>query len=131
VTYGDPELAQIGLTERQARERYGASVQTVQTAFNENDRARTERQTTGGIKVILDKRGTILGASIVGAHAGELITLWGLAITHRMKLSALTGVIFPYPTFGELSRAAASAFYAPKLFSRWPKRLARLLLAIG
>ncbi len=130
VTYCDPELAHVGFTEQQARERFGASVQVVKVELSENDRARTERQLTGRIKVVLDKRGTILGAGIVGPHAGELIGLWGLAITRKLKLSALTGVIFPYPTLGELSKTVASAFYAPKLFSAWPKRLVRLLLSL-
>ena len=105
-------------------------MQVVKVELSENDRARTERQLTGRIKVVLDKRGTILGAGIVGPHAGELIGLWGLAITRKLKLSALTGVIFPYPTLGELSKTVASAFYAPKLFSAWPKRLVRLLLSL-
>lgn len=131
VTYCDPELAQVGLTEARARERFGTAVQVVRANFADNDRARAERRTTGGIKVVLDRRGTILGAGIIGAHAGELIGLWGLAITSRSRLSALTGVTFPYPTLGEISKAAAGAYYAPQLFSRWPKRLVRLLLALG
>ncbi len=130
VTYSDPELAQVGLTEQQARERFGASVQVVKADLGENDRARAERRSAGSIKVVIDKRGTVLGAGIVGPHAGELIGLWGLAITRRLRLSALTGVIFPYPTLGEISKTVASAFYAPKLFSPWPKRLVRLLLAL-
>lgn len=131
VTYCDPELAQVGLTEAQARARFGATVQVVRAHFADNDRARAERRTAGGIKVVLDRRGTVLGAGIVGAQAGELIGLWGLAITRQSRLSALTGVIFPYPTLNEIAKAAASAFYAPKLFSRWPKRAVRLLLALG
>ncbi len=130
VTYSDPELAQVGLTEQQARERFGTSVHVVRVDLGENDRARAERQSAGAIKVVIDKRGTILGAAIVGPHAGELIGLWGLAITRRLRLSALTGVIFPYPTLGEISKTVASAFYAPKLFSPWPRRLVRLLLAL-
>ena len=130
VTYSDPELAHVGLTEQQARERFGGSVQAVKVDLSENDRARAERQKAGSIKVVIDKRGVILGTGILGPHAGELIGLWGLAITRRLRLSALTGVIFPYPTLGEISKAAASAYYAPKLFSPWPKRLVRLLLSL-
>lgn len=128
VTYSDPELAHVGLTDAEARAKYGASVRTVSADFANNDRAQAERQILGGIKVVVDKRGIILGATILGRNAGELIGLWGLAITQQLKLSALTGVIFPYPTLGEISKAAASAFYAPKLFSAWPRRLVRLLL---
>lgn len=128
VTYSDPELAHVGLTEAEARKQRGRVVQTVCAEFADNDRAQTEHQTTGGIKVVVDSKGAILGVTILGSHAGELIGLWGLAITQKLRLSALTGVIFPYPTLGEISKAAASAFFAPKLFSAWPKRLVRLLL---
>lgn len=131
VTYCDPELAHVGLTEAQARERFGASVQVVRAALADNDRAQAERRGAGGIKVMIDRRGTILGAGILGPHAGELIGVWALAIARELKLGALTDVIFPYPTLGEISKAAASAFYGPKLFSRWPKRLVRLLLSVS
>ncbi len=131
VTYTDPELAQVGLTERQARERFGPAVRVVEVDLADNDRARAERQTTGRIKVVTDRRGTLLGAGILGPQAGELIPLWGLAITRRLRLSALTGVIFPYPTLAEISKAAASAFYAPKLFSPAPRRLVRLLRSLA
>ncbi len=130
VTYTDPELAHVGLTEAQARERFGPTIQVVRSDFAENDRARAEGQTCGGIQVITDRRGRILGVDLLGAHAGELIGLWALAITRRLKLAALTGVIFPYPTLGEISKASASAFFAPKLFSPGPRRLVRLLLRL-
>lgn len=128
VTYCDPELAHAGLTEAEARKQIGQSVHVVRSDFASNDRAQTEGETDGGIKIVIDKKGTILGATILGRHAGELIQLWGLAITQKLKLSALTGVIFPYPTLGEISKAAAGAYYAPRLFSAWPRRLVRLLL---
>jgi hypothetical protein len=72
----------------------------------------------------------VLGADLLGAHAGELVGLWGLAITRRLSLGALTGVIFPYPTLGEIAKASASALLAPKLFSPGPRRLVRLLLRL-
>jgi pyruvate/2-oxoglutarate dehydrogenase complex dihydrolipoamide dehydrogenase (E3) component len=115
------------MTECEARERYGASIQVVRAQFAANDRARAEGVARGGIKVITDRRGRVLGADLLGAHAGELVGLWGLAITRRLSLGALTGVIFPYPTLGEIAKASASAFFAPKLFSPGPRRLVRLL----
>ncbi len=130
VTYCDPELAHVGLTEAQARERFGASVAAVHASLAENDRARTERQTAGAIKVVIDRRGTLLGAGILAPHAGEHIPLWGLAMTRRLRLSALSDLMVAYPTRGELSKAAVSAFYGPKLFSPWPRRLVRLLLSL-
>lgn len=128
VTYTDPELAHVGLAEPQARELLGDRVRTTQVSFKDNDRAQAERETSGGIKIVTDRNGTVLGATILGSHAGELIQLWALAISRKLKLSALTGLIMPYPTRGEISKSAASAFYASKLFSPWPKRLVRLLL---
>ena len=128
VTYSDPELAHVGLSEAEARARYGNDVRTTMTEFKGNDRAQAERDTTGAVKVITRANGVVLGTSILGKGAGDLLPIWGMTIARRMKLSALTGIIFPYPTRSEISKAAASAFYSPKLFSRWPKRLVRLLL---
>ena len=129
VTYCDPELAHVGLTEADARKRFGDEVRVTMAPFTSNDRAQAERNTTGAIKVVTRRNGLVLGASIVGAGAGELLPVWSLAIARRMKLSALTGLIVPYPTRSEISKAAAGAFYAPKLFSRWPRRLVRVLLS--
>ncbi|MDE2472182.1 MAG: NAD(P)/FAD-dependent oxidoreductase, partial [Bradyrhizobium sp.] len=128
VTYTDPELAHVGLAEVQARELLGDRARITRANFADNDRAQAEREISGGTKIITDQNGTILGATILGNHAGELIQLWALAISRKLKLSALTGLILPYPTRGEISKSAASGFYAPKLFSAWPKRLVRLLL---
>ena len=128
VTYTDPELAHVGLAESQARELLGDRVRVTRADFGDNDRAQAEREISGGIKIITDRKGTVLGATILGSHAGELIQLWALASSRKLKLTALTGLIMPYPTRGEISKSAASAFYARKLFSAWPKRLVRLLL---
>ncbi|MBU6299366.1 MAG: FAD-dependent oxidoreductase, partial [Alphaproteobacteria bacterium] len=128
VTYTDPELAHVGLTERQARERFGDHVHVTRADFADNDRAQAERETAGGIKVVTDRRGTVVGVTILGYQAGELIPLWALAIAQKLKLSAVASLILPYPTRSEIAKSAASAYYAPKLFSSWPKRLVRLLL---
>jgi pyruvate/2-oxoglutarate dehydrogenase complex dihydrolipoamide dehydrogenase (E3) component len=129
ATYTDPELAQVGLTEAQAREQEGA-VEILRWPFADNDRARTERATEGLIKVVATRRGRVLGASIVGAHAGELILPWVLAIGNGLKVGAIASAIVPYPTLSEVSKRAAGAFYTPKLFSdrtRWfVRQLARL-----
>ncbi len=131
VTYTDPELAHVGLTEADARERHGDSVKIVQSHFAENDRARAERMTDGGIKVIARSDGAVLGVTILGGNAGELIAPWALAIAQGRKLSTLAGLIFPYPTRSEISKAVASKFYTPKLFSKWPRRLVQALLWLG
>lgn len=126
VTYADPELAHTGLTEEQARA--GSSgVKTARWTFEENDRAQAERDTQGLVKVVTDKGGKILGASIVGRHAGDLIQPWTLAIANGLKISAFTSTIAPYPTRGEASKRAAGAWYTPTLFSDQTRKLVSLL----
>lgn len=127
VTYTDPELAQVGLTEVDASKQHGNTVKVVEWHFDENDRAMTERTTKGQIRVITNKNGHILGASIVGSQAGELIGLWALAITNSLKINAVTSMIAPYPTLGEISKRAASAWYTPSLFSDKTRRIVQLL----
>jgi len=111
VTYTEPELAHIGLNEAQARERKIA-VNVLRWPFHENDRAQAERATEGFAKIVTDKKGKILGASIVGEHAGELIQMWSLAVSQGLKIKAMTEWISPYPTLSEVSKRAAYRFYA-------------------
>lgn len=129
VTFTDPELAQVGLTEAQARAT-GASVEVARFAYKENDRAQAERATEGLIKVVA-ARGKVLGASIVGAHAGEIIQPWVLAIQNGIKLSRMAALIAPYPTLAEVNKRAAGAFFTPKLFSERTRKLVRFLLRFG
>ncbi|WP_259781228.1 dihydrolipoyl dehydrogenase family protein [Aestuariispira ectoiniformans] len=132
VTYTDPELAQVGLQESQAIEDLGAgNIRILRWAYGENDRARAEGQTDGFIKVITDKKGYILGATIVGAQAGELIGLWCLAVQEKKKIGSIAGLILPYPTRGELSKRAAGSFFTPSLFSEKIRRIVRFLMAFS
>lgn len=131
VTYTDPELAQVGMTEAAAKEAHGGDLNVLRASFHENDRAQAERETHGLVKVIARKNGRILGASILGAHAGELIQSWGLAIGGGLKLKALAEMIAPYPTFGEANKRAAASYYMPKLFSARTRMLVRILARLG
>ena len=131
VTYTDPELAHVGMKEEDARKKYGADVTVVRASFKDNDRAIAEGDFAGFIKLVTRRNGRILGASIVGANAGELIQIWALALSQNLKLGAFNATILPYPTRGEISKVAVSAFYAPKLFSAWPRRVVKFLLAFG
>ena len=115
VTYTDPELAQVGLTEAQALKAHGDSLEITRFDYAENDRAITTGKTTGLIKVMVVK-GRPVGASIVGEAAGELIALWSLVIANKLKISAVTTMIAPYPTLGEISKRAAGAYFSPRLF---------------
>jgi pyruvate/2-oxoglutarate dehydrogenase complex dihydrolipoamide dehydrogenase (E3) component len=131
VTYTDPELAQVGMTESQAMKAFPADVRVLRWPFHDNDRAQAERETHGLVKVLARGNGRVLGASIVGAHAGELIQSWGLAITGGLKLGTMAGFIAPYPTLGEASKRAAGSFFTPKLFSDRTRKLVRLLARLG
>ena len=126
VTYSDPELAHVGLTEAAAREQYG-DVKTVRWGFDENDRAQAERDMRGFVKAVTKKNGSILGASIVGKDAGDLIQPWALAIANGLKIKAFTNYIAPYPTRGEANKRAAGAWYTPTLFSDRTRKLVSLL----
>ena len=130
VTYTAPELAQVGLTEDRARKQAG-DIRVLRWPFAENDRARAERETDGLVKVITTPRGRILGAGIVGAHAGELIHAWVLAIGQKIKIGAVAGMIAPYPTLGEANKRAAGSFYTPALFGERTKRIVRFLSHFG
>ncbi len=130
VTYTDPELAHVGMKEEEARKQHGA-VTVLRFPCSENDRAIAERRTDGLIKVVTTPKGRILGATIVAAHAGELITPWVLAIGSGLKIGAMAGMIAPYPTLSEISKRAAGSFYTPRVFGPGMKRLVRFLARFG
>jgi pyruvate/2-oxoglutarate dehydrogenase complex dihydrolipoamide dehydrogenase (E3) component len=127
VTYTDPELAQIGATEAEARRRCGDDVRVLRMPIAENDRAQTERQTAGIVKIVAHRNGQVLGASILAAHAGELAHVWVLAIERRLKLHHIASMLAPYPTWGETNKSVAGEFYKPRLFGAWTRRAVRIL----
>lgn len=126
VTYADPELAHVGLTEAEARAA-GHAVALLSQDLAGNDRAQAEGATEGLIKVVLGKGGRILGATIVAPRAGEMIGLWGLAIQRGLKIGAVASSLAPYPTMSELSKRAAGSFYTPTLFGARTRRLVGLV----
>ncbi|MBN8919867.1 MAG: FAD-dependent oxidoreductase, partial [Rhizobiales bacterium] len=130
VTYTDPELAHAGLTEEAARTRHGR-VGVLRWPYCENDRAQAEGETEGHIKIVTAKSGRIVGATIVGAQAGEMIATWTLAITQRMNVSAFLGTVLPYPTLSEIGKRAALTHFAPRLTSPWTKRIIGILRRFG
>jgi pyruvate/2-oxoglutarate dehydrogenase complex dihydrolipoamide dehydrogenase (E3) component len=127
ATYTDPELAHVGLSEAEAREKHGDKVTVVRFDFAENDRAIAEGKAVGMIKVMVLK-GRPIGASIVGAQAGELIHVWALAIANKLKMGAIAAMVAPYPTLGEVNKRAAGAYFTPRLFDNPNvKRIVRLV----
>lgn len=129
VTYTEPELAHVGLNEQAARDA-GHAVNLLRWSFHDNDRAQTEADTHGFVKAVVAPRGKILGCSIVGPQAGELIQPWILAISAGLKIGAIAQMIAPYPTRGEAGKRAAGSFYVPKLFSERTRKIVRLLLRL-
>ncbi len=127
VTFTDPELAHVGMSEAEAREAHG-EIRILRWPFAENDRAQTERDTDGLLKAVTTKNGRVLGASILGAHAGELILPWVMAVSGGMKASKLAGLIAPYPTRSEVTKRAGGSLYTAKLFSERTKKVVRFLL---
>ncbi|WP_170787589.1 dihydrolipoyl dehydrogenase family protein [Ruegeria lacuscaerulensis] len=115
ATYTDPELAQVGLTEAQARTQHGDKVEIARFDYHHNDRAISERKTKGFIKVMV-VRGRPVGATIVGHQAGELINLWSLALANNLKMGQIAAMVSPYPTIGELNKRVAGAYFSPRLF---------------
>ena len=115
VTYTDPELAQVGLTENQGRQKYGKKLEICRFPYAGNDRAITERSTEGFIKILV-VRGRVVGVSIVGRQAGELINFWSFVMSNRVKLSKVAQMIAAYPTLGEVNKRVAGSFFAPRLF---------------
>jgi len=127
VTYCDPELAAIGLSEAEARETHGTEVRVETFHFNDNDRALAEGDVRGLGKLVTTKKGKVLGVTLVGRHAGDHIHIWALMMSARLKLTALTGMIAPYPTRGEIGKRLAGMWYAPALFSDRSRKLVSLL----
>jgi pyruvate/2-oxoglutarate dehydrogenase complex dihydrolipoamide dehydrogenase (E3) component len=127
ATYTDPELAQVGLNERDARAKHGDGIKVLRWKFAENDRAQAERETDGLVKVVTDGRGRVLGAGIAGPQAGELIQSWCLALSGRLKISTLASFVPPYPTLGETAKRAAGSYYTETLFGPRTRGLVRFL----
>lgn len=130
VTYGDPELAAVGLNETEARARHGR-ITILRWPFAQNDRAQAEGLTHGLVKVIATPRGRVLGAAIVGPEAGDLIQPWILALSRRLPISAMQAMVVPYPTRGEASKRAAGDFFRPKLFHPLTRHIVRFLARFG
>jgi pyruvate/2-oxoglutarate dehydrogenase complex dihydrolipoamide dehydrogenase (E3) component len=129
VTYTSPEIAQIGLTEAEAHEKFGDKIKTSSFPFHENDRAIAEGKTLGECKLVI-KGNKLVGASIVGDGAGDILQLVSVAMSNNMKLTALTNFISPYPTRAEVVKRAASAHYTPALFAKRTQTLVGLLQRI-
>lgn len=125
VTYVQPEIAQIGLSESSARKKY-KNVSISSFPFGENDRAIAEGKTAGEVKLVIYK-GRVIGASVLGEGAGDLVQLIAVAMSNKLKVQALTNFISPYPTRAEAVKRAASAHFTEFVFGPRMKRLVSFL----
>jgi len=130
VTFTDPEIAHVGLNEDVARKRH-SKVHVYRWPMSENDRAQAERTTAGFVKVVTNASGKILGASVVGTAAGELIQMWSLAVSQGLHLKAMTQWISPYPTLSEVNRRAAFGYYAAAATNPMVRKLIGWLAKLG
>jgi pyruvate/2-oxoglutarate dehydrogenase complex dihydrolipoamide dehydrogenase (E3) component len=130
VTFTDPELAHVGLNDEQAKQQ-GHRIRVLRWPYRENDRAQAERAMQGHIKVVTTRRGRILGATIVGAQAGELITPWTLAIDQGLDIRAMAQLVVPYPTLGEVGKRAALSYFASVPAKPFVRRAIRWLRRLG
>ncbi len=131
VTYTDPELAHVGLTEKDARLQHGETIKVLRWPFKENDRALAEGKTKGLVKVVTLKNGRIIGASIVGQNAGDQIAMWALAVSQKQKISTIANLVLPYPTLGEAGKRAAITYYAGLAQKPFTRRLIGFLKMFG
>ncbi|WP_142829600.1 FAD-dependent oxidoreductase [Planococcus soli] len=117
-TYTDPELGRSGMSEEEAREEYGDSIRVYEHDYADIDRANTKKDSIGKVKIILDKKGYILGASILGDRAGEIISQIQTIKSLHINLGKLSGVIHPYPTYSEVLVKIGKKVYVDNLLNQ-------------
>ena len=130
ATNPDPDPAGAAPGEAGAGPRQG-EIRVLRWPFAENDRATAEGDRRGFVKLVATRRGRLVGAGVVGREAGELISLYALAISRRMKVGALAGLVLPYPTRAETARRAAITHFTPSLTNPWTRRIIALLRRFG
>ena len=128
-TFTEPELASIGMNEKQA-EKAGIHYNVWTEQFNENDRALAEGEKRGKLKMLLDKKERVIGVQILGPRAGDLIGEWAAILGSGMKLSSLAGTIHPYPTLAEINKRVAGSYISPKIFSPIIKKILKLVFRL-
>jgi len=129
VVFTDPELAHVGLTETEAAARRIA-VRVLRWPFHENDRARIEGTTGGHIKILTSSWGRVLGVTIVGASAGELIAPWSLAVGRGLDIHTMAGILLPYPTLGDTGHRAATTYLTLAFRRTWLERIWSFVLGL-
>ena len=129
VTYCDPELAVVGLSEKEAV-KAGIGVTVHIQRFEDNDRAQADGTPEGLIKMLVDKREKVVGVQILGSRAGDLLCEWIAALAGGVKLSALAQAVHPYPTLGEINKRVAGEFLAPKVFEGVAPKILKVVFGL-
>jgi pyruvate/2-oxoglutarate dehydrogenase complex dihydrolipoamide dehydrogenase (E3) component len=127
VTFTTPEIAHLGLTEKEAQEKYGKKIRVYKRELADHDRAITEGETLGLMKVIVDKKGHLIGAHILGPHGGDLIHEGVLLMQWKKKLSSLESFIYAYPTYADMWKRVARMAYMDELQNKWYIKLLKKL----
>lgn len=130
VILTDPELAHAGLSETEAEARHG-KIKVYRWPLSENERARCERRTEGHVKLVTDGDGKLLGATIAGTNAGELIAMWSLAIGKEMTLDDVSSFMPAYPTMSEIGKRATVAYSLEAARKPATRALIRMLRWFG
>lgn len=129
VTFTDPELGRVGITEAEAKKEYGEkNVQVFKFRFDEADRAIIEGEGHGFIKLVCDKKNQILGVHLLGPHAGELLHEFALAMKTKLPITKISQMIHVYPTLSQAVKRACDQYYREKLFKGWFPKLAKRLI---
>ena len=130
VTFTDPEVARVGLTEVQARERLGSEPLVFRYSYEDSDRALTTAEAHGFVKLVSDRRGRMLGATIVAPSAGESIAEVARLVGEGAKLAALSQQVHAYPTYAEGPARAADDWWTHKFLNPRGRRLFKPMLAL-
>lgn len=131
TTFTDPELARVGMTEEEAKEKTGDRVRVYRHRFSDTDRAVIEGEGRGLVKLVCDHKGRLLGAHILGPGAGELIGEYTLAMQSGVPVAGISRTIHVYPTVAQSVKRAADQYYREKLFTGWFPKVARWLIRRG
>ncbi|MBU3144235.1 NAD(P)/FAD-dependent oxidoreductase [Clostridium sp. CF012] len=124
-TFSQPELARAGFTEQEAREKYGDSIRVYEQDYKSLDRAKTKENDEGIVKIICDKKGKVLGTSVLGDRAGEMISEIQVVKTLGINFAKLTKVIHPYPTYGEILLKISKKVYLDNILNNSVVKLFR------
>jgi pyruvate/2-oxoglutarate dehydrogenase complex dihydrolipoamide dehydrogenase (E3) component len=131
TTFTDPEVAHVGLTEEKARERQGDDVRTCDWPMARVDRARTDGDTAGFMKLVHHRNGTLLGATIVAGRAGEMIHEWLVVLQEGIKIADLSNAIHVYPTYSVAGMQAASEIRINQFLNGTSGKVARSLARLS